>query len=130
MILICKQAVTVGMMIIIKKDKHTYYTSLTTKKKECGIFKKNKLITLMTDNTLIIKEKIRTYVLQAVYVEKEKIKDDSLIFKEGYFDSMGFMVLITFVEEEFGIKTNDADLMEENFESINAITEYIIRKKQ
>jgi len=84
----------------------------------------------MTDNTLIIKEKIRTYVLQAVYVEKEKIKDDSLIFKEGYFDSMGFMVLITFVEEEFGIKTNDADLMEENFESINAITEYIIRKKQ
>ena len=83
----------------------------------------------MTDSNLT-KEKVRTYVLQAVYVDKEKINDDSLIFKEGYFDSMGFMVLITFIEEEFGIKTNDADLLEENFESIKAITEFIIRKKQ
>jgi acyl carrier protein len=82
----------------------------------------------MADNNLV-KEKVRTYVLQAVYVDKEKIKDDSLIFKEGYFDSMGFMVLITFLEEEFGIKTNDMDLVEENFESINAITDFIIRKQ-
>ena len=77
-----------------------------------------------------VKEKVRTYVLQAVYVDKEKIKDDSLIFKEGYFDSMGFMVLITFIEEQFGIKTSDADLIEENFESINAITDFIVRKTQ
>ncbi|MGD0756806.1 MAG: acyl carrier protein [Bacteroidales bacterium] len=83
----------------------------------------------MTDNA-IIREKIKNYVLQAVYAEKEKIKDDSLIFKEGYFDSMGFMVLISFIEEEFGIKTNDTDLLEENFESINAISEFVIRKKQ
>ena len=84
----------------------------------------------MTDNTLMIREKIKNYVLQAVYVDKEKIKDSTLIFKEGYFDSMGFMVLISFIEEEFGIKTNDSDLLEENFESINAISEFIIRKKQ
>jgi acyl carrier protein len=84
----------------------------------------------MTDNTLEIREKVKNYVLQAVYAEKDKIKDDSLIFKEGYFDSMGFMVLISFIEEEFGIKTNDSDLLEENFESINAISEYVIRKKQ
>jgi acyl carrier protein len=83
----------------------------------------------MADNNLV-KEKVRTYILQAVYVDKEKINNDSLIFKEGYFDSMGFMVLITFIEEEFGIKTNDDDLLEENFESINAITDFIIRKKQ
>jgi acyl carrier protein len=78
----------------------------------------------------IIKEKIKNYILQAVYAEKEKIKDDSLIFKEGFIDSMGFMVLISFIEEEFGIKTTDADLLEENFESINAISEFVIRKKQ
>jgi acyl carrier protein len=84
----------------------------------------------MTDNSLMIREKIKNYVLQAVYADKEKIKDSTLIFKEGYFDSMGFMVLISFIEEEFGIKTNDSDLLEENFESINAISEFIIRKKQ
>jgi acyl carrier protein len=82
------------------------------------------------NNDEIIKEKIKNYILQTVYADKEKIKDDTLIFKEGYFDSMGFMVLIAFLEEEFGIKTIDADLMEENFESINAISEFVIRKKK
>jgi acyl carrier protein len=84
----------------------------------------------MKDDSVEIKEKVKNYVLQAVYAEKEKIKDNSLIFKEGYFDSMGFMVLISFLEEEFGIKTNDSDLLEENFESINAISEFVTRKKQ
>lgn len=84
----------------------------------------------MVHDPIIIKEKVKNYVLEAVYAEKEKIKDNSLIFKEGYFDSMGFMVLISFLEEEFGIKTNDADLLEENFESINAISEFVIRKIQ
>ena len=75
-----------------------------------------------------IKSRVKEYIQQATYVEKEKIKDESLIFKEGYFDSMGFVVLITFLEENFGIKTADSDLVEENFESINAITDFIIRK--
>jgi acyl carrier protein len=75
-----------------------------------------------------IKTKIKEYIQQATFVEKDKIKDDSLIFKEGYFDSMGFVVLITYLEENFGIKTTDSDLVEENFESINAITDFVMRK--
>jgi acyl carrier protein len=76
-----------------------------------------------------IRDQIREYIQQATFAEKEKIKNDSLIFKEGYFDSMGFVVLITYLEENFGVKTTDTDLVEDNFESINAITDFIIRKK-
>jgi acyl carrier protein len=82
----------------------------------------------MKQDLAVIKEKVKSYIHQAAHVDNEKIKDESLIFKEGYFDSMGFMVLITFIEEEFGIKTGDLDLTEENFESINAITDFIDRK--
>ena len=82
----------------------------------------------MTNNSTGIKDKIRTYIHQSVHVDKEKIKDNSLIFKEGYFDSMGFILLITHLEETFSIKTTDADLLEENFESINAISDFVIRK--
>lgn len=81
-------------------------------------------------DSTIIKDKVKTYIEQAVHVDKEKIKSNSLIFKEGYFDSMGFIMLITFIEEEFGIKTSDVDLIEENFESINAITDFVSRKLQ
>lgn len=83
----------------------------------------------MTQDTLTIRQTVKQYVLQETFAEKNKIQDDSLIFKEGYFDSMGFIRLITFIEEEFGIKISDEDLTEENFESINAITSYILRKK-
>jgi acyl carrier protein len=75
-----------------------------------------------------IKEKVRTYILQSVHADSNKIKDSSLIFKEGFLDSMGFILLITFLEAEFKIKTNDSDLIEENFESIKAITEFVDKK--
>jgi acyl carrier protein len=84
----------------------------------------------MTIDSVQIQEKIKAYILQATSAGKDKIKNDSLIFKEGYFDSMGFVMLITFLEEEFGTKTVDADLVEENFESINAISDFVIRKTQ
>ena len=79
---------------------------------------------------LLINEKIKAYIQQNAYVDKDKIHNNSLIFKEGYFDSMGFIMLITFIEEEFKIKTIDTDLIEANFESINAITEFVARKIQ
>jgi acyl carrier protein len=84
----------------------------------------------MNGDYLLNKEKVKSYIQQAAYVEKDKIQDNSMIFKEGYFDSMGFITLISFLEEEFGIQTDDADLTEENFESINAITDFVARKTQ
>jgi acyl carrier protein len=83
----------------------------------------------MEVDEVTIREEVKKYIQQATFVDKEKIKNDSLIFKEGYFDSMGFVVLITYLEENYGIKTNDSDLIEENFESINAIADFIVRKK-
>jgi len=76
-----------------------------------------------------IKQKITSYVLDSTFAEKEKINDDTPIFLEGYFDSMGFVMLLGFLEETFGIKPLDEDLVEENFESINAITNYVTTKK-
>ena len=58
-----------------------------------------------------------------------KIKTETLIFKEGIFDSMGFILLLDFIEENFNIKTADTDLIEENFESISAMVDFINKKK-
>jgi len=75
-------------------------------------------------------ERIKQYIVETSHADANKIKNESLIFKEGFFDSMGFIMLITFLEEEFGIKTIDADLVEENFESVNAISDFIVRKQE
>lgn len=84
----------------------------------------------MKSDPAAIKEKVRSYINQSVHVDISRIKDSSLIFKEGFIDSMGFIILITFLEEEFSIRTNDSDLIEENFESINAITDFVTRKSE
>ena len=82
----------------------------------------------MEMTSIDIKDKVREFILNETFADKTKIVDDSLIFKEGFFDSMGFVTILTFIEENFNVKTKDADLIEENFESINAITDFISRK--
>lgn len=82
----------------------------------------------MTSTNTKTREKIKNYVLEETFADSEKIQNDSLVFKEGYFDSMGFVRLVSFLENEFRLKIYDADLIEENFESINAITDFVLRK--
>jgi len=82
----------------------------------------------MDRNPDSVKSTLKDYILEVTSAEDNKINNDTLIFKEGVFDSMGFVLLITFLEETFKIKTADADLVEENFESIDAITDFIMKK--
>ena len=80
------------------------------------------------DDTMQIKEKVKAFILEGTFAEKSKIQYETLVFKDGYLDSMGFVLLIAFLEKEFKIETIDRDLIEENFESINAITNFVLKK--
>ena len=82
------------------------------------------------EKTVEIKDKVRCYIKENTFADNNKINDSALLFKDGYFDSMGFVSLLTFIEDEFKIQPQDSDLIEENFESINAITDYVIRHSQ
>ena len=80
-------------------------------------------------DTYKIKEKLTDYIKKNTFNNNKILNEDTLIFKEGIFDSMGFVLLIDFLEENFKITTRDEDMVEENFESINAMTQYILKKK-
>jgi acyl carrier protein len=75
-----------------------------------------------------IKKSLYGYVYDNTFANKEKLTDDLLIFTEGFLDSMGLVMLISFLEETFKITTIDSDMVEENFESINAISNFVSRK--
>jgi acyl carrier protein len=78
--------------------------------------------------TITLIDQLRNFISESTFTDIEKIKEDTLIFEEGIFDSLGFLSLIIFVEEELGIEVADEELLEENFESINAIAAFIARK--
>lgn len=72
-----------------------------------------------------IREKIRKYIIVATLADPEEIKDDISLFEEGYFDSMGLLFLIEFINDEFHVDTKDDELVEANFKSINSIVAFI-----
>ena len=81
-------------------------------------------------NLLQIKEKIRAYIVRSSYAEDGKIEIDTLIFEQGIMDSMGFMSILGFIEEKFSITPSGDELIAENFESINAISNFVQKKLQ
>jgi acyl carrier protein len=76
-----------------------------------------------------MKEEIKRYIAETTFTDPQVIKEETMLFDEGIFDSMGLLNLISFLEEKYGVKTEDIDLMEENFQNLNSIEEYVIRKK-
>jgi acyl carrier protein len=53
-------------------------------------------------------------------------KDTSLC--DGIIDSIALMELVAFLEERFGIQIDDADLSAENFRTVAAIEELVVRR--
>jgi acyl carrier protein len=75
-----------------------------------------------------LKSELFKYVKDNTFKETNTLQSDTKLFVEGIFDSMGFALLLDYLETTFQISTNDSDLVEENFESIDAIAEFIVRK--
>ncbi len=72
------------------------------------------------------KEKIRVFL--GKYIKKNDLKDDEDIFGTKLVASLFAMQLVLFVEKEFKIKVENQDLDLKNFNSVNAITDFIERK--
>jgi acyl carrier protein len=80
------------------------------------------------ENINQIQQKVRQFIQETSYVSEDQLSNDSLIFVQGVMDSMGFISIIDFIEENFSVTANDDELIESNFESINAISDFILRK--
>lgn len=80
------------------------------------------------ENLIEVKDKIRQFIVETTFAPSDQVKDETLIFIDGIFDSMGFISLINFIEETFAIKAQDSELLEDNFESINAIARFLDSK--
>ncbi len=68
------------------------------------------------------------YVKENTFKETNSLTSETMIFVEGVLDSMGFVLLLDFLEEKYNITAEDRDLIEENFESIDAIIAFVQRK--
>jgi acyl carrier protein len=77
-----------------------------------------------------IKDQVRTFVTSNFYVaDPTALKDEASLLDQGIIDSTGVLEVIFFVEETFGIKVEDSEMLPDNLDSIERIANFVSRKK-
>jgi len=77
-----------------------------------------------------IKQQIIEFItINFLFDEENKslVETDSLL-EAGVIDSTGVLELVAFIEETYGIKVEDEEIVPENLDSIQNITIYISQK--
>ena len=54
-----------------------------------------------------------------------KLDENEDLLSAGILDSLAILQLVAYIEDQFGIKVPDEDVVFENFQSINALTSYL-----
>lgn len=80
--------------------------------------------------SLEIKEKLLTFITQNFMVEKEDIDLDKSMIDEGIIDSFGLIEIAVFMEKEFHMKVGEAQMIRDNFGSVNKIIKFIKRETE
>ncbi len=77
------------------------------------------------------RQALRQYVLENCLFTDDgsKLQDSASFLETGLLDSTGILEIILFVEETFGIKVLDDEMLPENLDSIDALVTFIGRKQ-
>ncbi len=58
----------------------------------------------------------------------DELLDDTSFLEIGVLDSTGIMELVAFLEREFKISVLDEEIIQENLDSIDLISDYLLKK--
>ena len=76
-----------------------------------------------------IKEKVREFVIDAAQRKGlDKVTDEESLTDNGVIDSLAIFRLVSFLEDNFGIRIADEEIVNENFRSVNAIESFVADK--
>jgi acyl carrier protein len=75
-------------------------------------------------------EQIRRFVTTNFYVPDPSALSDSASFLDaGIVDSTGVLEIVNFLETEFDVKVEDAEMLPENLDSIANLAAFVARKQ-
>ena len=78
-----------------------------------------------------IREQIRTFILTTFMegADADSLQDDTSLERAHSVDSAGMLEIILFIEENYGFSVDNDDATPENFDTIDAMTSYVERKR-
>ena len=57
------------------------------------------------------------------------LTNDMSLIQEGIIDSLGIFMLVSFIDNQFGVKVEPEDVVLENFETVSKIKELIVARQ-
>lgn len=75
-----------------------------------------------------MKEQIKQYIIETFMYGEGNLEDDDPLFESGTIDSMGFIKLLSFVEETFSVSIAMDEVSMDKFGTVNDIVEVINQK--
>jgi acyl carrier protein len=77
-----------------------------------------------------IREQIREFLAMNFRYDGRgfDLGDDTSLLGSGMLDQTGVLELVLFVEEAYGFDVDEADLIPENFDTVNNVVAYVVRR--
>lgn len=78
-----------------------------------------------------MRDTIRSFILQNYLFtdDQSALNDDTSFLESGVVDSTGMMEVIFFLEETWGIKVEDEEMVPENLDSVTNLVVFLKRKQ-
>ena len=77
----------------------------------------------MSDN---VTGRIHTFIADDLLMgQGVDFNDEDPLLEEGIIDSLGLLEVVTFIETEFALSVQDADVTLDNFGTVSAIASYV-----
>ena len=77
-----------------------------------------------------IQDQLKNYIVSQFLFEhdQQSLDPDDDLLNQGIVDSMGVLQLVNYIEETFGIRVSDEEIIPENFRSLNTLTNLVRQK--
>ena len=77
-----------------------------------------------------MKEQLKKFIINSLMYGKGSIRDDEPLFETGIIDSLGFIKLLSFVQDKLNVPIDMSEVTMEKFSTINDIVKTLERKMQ
>jgi len=77
-----------------------------------------------------VREELRRFIIDNFLfgVEDSRFSDDDSFLEKGLIDSTGVLELVAFIEEQYGIRFQDDEIIPENLDSVNKLIQFLNKK--
>lgn len=86
---------------------------------------------MLWEQYMSVEQQVRDYILENYLFtdDQSALNNADSFLDKGILDSTGILEVIYFIEEDFGIKVEDEEMIPENLDSVDRIVAFVDRKQ-